>query len=129
MLLAITYIFSGEAKKSRDLVLRAKRLNPFYPSQYPSVLGLSNLLLGDYKASITAYEESLAINSSRIQPNIYLIASHFRANQIDAAVWQVEQVKLNFPFFNLDEWTSRQPYRNPETLKEIVQNLHKPGLK
>lgn len=128
MLLAVTYVFAGEPKKAIKLVSKAKRLNPYYPSQYPSVLGTSNLLAGNYEASIKAYEESIEINSSRIQPNIYLAASYFRAGQLDAAIWQVEQIKLNFPFFKLDEWVSRQPYRDPEVLTGIVRDLNKAGL-
>lgn len=128
MLLAVTYVFSGEPEKARALVLKAKRLNPFYPSQYPSVLGLSNLLIGDFAASIKAYEESIEINTSRLQPNIYLAASYYRAGQLDAAVWQAEQIKLNFPFFSLEDWVSRQPFRDRRTLNSIIKDLRATGL-
>jgi len=128
MLLAVAYVYAGEPEKSIALVTKAKRLNPFYPSQYPSVLGLAFLFTANYEASIKAYEESLNINSSRIPPNIYLIASYQRAHQKEAAIWQVEQVKLNFPGFDLVDWARREPYRDPVLLNDVVRDLRNAGL-
>lgn len=128
MLLAVTYVFSSEPDKSIALVQKAMRLNPFYPSQYPSVLALANLLNGKPELAIDSYLETLEINPYRIQPNVYLVAAYMRAGQPDNAKWQVEKLKADFPDFNLDDWAEHQPYRDKSSLTPILNDIRQAGL-
>jgi len=128
MLLAVTYAFGGEPDRAIALVEKAKRLNPFYPSQYPSVLGLANLLTGRYDSAITAYEESIAINPVRIQPNVYLVAAYVRSGQMEHARWQADRIRADFPGFDLERWARHQPYRDRTTMAAILADIRQAGL-
>jgi len=129
ILLAAIYLYDGQPEKSRILVEKAKRLNPYYSSQYPSVLGLSYLLMEDYAKAIDAYKDSLEINSGRLQPNIYIIVSYLRAGMKEEAKWQLDQFRINFPQFKLAEWIARQPYKDRAVLQGVVEDLRLVGMK
>ncbi|MDH5408904.1 MAG: FlgO family outer membrane protein [Gammaproteobacteria bacterium] len=123
VLLAAAYVYNNQPEKAILLINKAKRLNPFYSSQYPSIIGLASIFIGDYSQAINSYKESLEINPVRLHPNIYLILSYTLAGKDDEARWQQAQFKTLFPKFNLQEWASRQPYKEKDVLKDIVNKL------
>lgn len=126
--LGVTYAFSNEPDRAKALMLHLMLINPNYPSQVPSILGLSNLLLENYDESLAAYEKSLLINPTRVQTNVMKIIVLMRMDRVDDAQWQVDQLLALHPDFNLKVWASRQPFRGQTIIKGFLGDLEKAGL-
>lgn len=127
-LLAVTNVFLGEPEKAIRLVNEAMRLNPHYPSMYPSVLGQAYLVMKDAEQARNAFEESLTINPARLQGNIYMIVTLVRLGELDEASWQAEEFKLNNPEFDPEDWVRRQAFRDNSAAQAMLEDMVKAGL-
>jgi adenylate cyclase len=127
-LLAVSHIYVGQPDRARDLIQKAMRLNPHYPSQYPSVLGYAHFFSGRYDDARVALQEALEQNPERIPPNVYLAATYVRAGELDEARWQAKVIQLIDPLFNVKTWARRQPFSEPGTLESVVKDLERAGL-
>lgn len=127
-LLAVSYIYAGQPDRARDLIQRAMRLNPHYPSQYPSVLGYAHFFSGRYDDARVALQEALEQNPERLPPNVYLAATYVRAGQLDEARWQAKMIRSIDPLFSARTWAKRQPFSHQGTLEDVVRDLERAGL-
>jgi len=126
--LGVTYVFSNEPGRAKSLMQHLMKINPHYPSQVPSILGLSNLLMGNYEESLAAYDESLLINPTRVQSNVFKIVVLFRMGRIDDAKWQVDQLLSMHPDFDVHIWADRQPFSDRTLVDGFLDDLEKAGL-
>lgn len=122
-LLGVTYVHAGQPERALHFIEQAKRLNPHYPSQVPSVIGLSNLLLENYEQSLTAYDESLLINATRIQSLVYKVVVLVRMGRLDDAQWAMQQLYSYHPQFNIDNWIARQPHKDKAFKENLVRDF------
>ena len=127
-LLGVTSVYNNEPERAKTLMQHLMRINPYYPSQVPSVLGLSNLLLGNYEESLAAYENSLLINPTRVQSNVVKIIVLMRMGRIEDAHWQVDQLLSLQPDFDLQVWAERQPFRDKAIVRDFIHDLKLAGL-
>jgi tetratricopeptide (TPR) repeat protein len=123
ILLAAAYLYANEYNKALSLVEKAMRLNPHYPSQYPGVYGVSQLLLGQYDESKKWLEKSLLINPSLVYNNVYLAVLLYRMGEVEEAQWQYEQLLVFHPEFDINIWAYRQPYRDKSVSAKLVSDL------
>ncbi|MDH5694107.1 MAG: tetratricopeptide repeat protein, partial [Gammaproteobacteria bacterium] len=127
-LLAVANVYNGRAEKAKQFLQQVKRVNPHYPSQVPSVLGLAHLLMGEYQEALAAYDESLLINPTRIPGNVYKLVTLYRMGRSDEANWQREQLMSLHPQFSLEDWARLQPFSDPVIVKDLVGDLEKVGV-
>jgi len=123
LLLAAIYVLSDQAELALPLVQTAKRLNPHYPSMYPSVQGQAYLSLQNYDSAYAAFEESLQINPRRYQGNLYMIITLKRMGRLDDAVWQAQQFLMENPGFNPAIWVQHQPFLDQGIADGMKQDL------
>jgi len=126
--LGVTYVFNNEPERAKTLMQHLMRINPHYPSQVPSILGLANLLLGDYEESLKAYDDSLLINPTRVQPNVVKIVVLVRMGRLEDAQWQVDQLLSLHPDFDPQVWADRQPFRDQTIIRDFIRDLKRVGL-
>lgn len=128
-LLAAIYTFAERPTEAKTLVEKAMRLNPAYPSQYPSVIALAELVMGNYVQAHVVYKEALAINQYRINPNSYMTVNLMRLGRYADATFQAGQLLLLNPKFKVAAWASRQPFQNKTVVRQMVKDLYQAGLK
>jgi len=126
--LGVTYVFNNEPERAKTLMQHLMRINPHYPSQVPSILGLANLLMGNHEESLAAYENSLMINPTRIQTNVFKVIVLVRMGRIEDAKWQVDQLTSMHPNFDAHVWADRQPFRDRNLVDGFLDDLEKAGL-
>lgn len=128
-LLAVTYAFNNTPEQAHRIITDIMADNDQYSSMVPSVLGLSNLLMGRLEDALKAYDQSLLINPSRIQGNAYRAVILYRMGNKDDAEFQVEQLYALHPNFDLQLWSERQPFKDQHIIKQLKKDLVAAGVK
>jgi tetratricopeptide (TPR) repeat protein len=127
-LLAIINVYLEKADKAIRFINEAMRLNPHYPSMYPSVLGQAHLVNNNAPLAREAFEESLAINPTRQQGNVHMIVALVRLGEIEEARWQAEQFKMNYPGFSAQEWVKHHRFSDQASTQRMLEDLQKAGF-
>ena len=128
-LLAITNTLSDRPQRALALIRMALRLNPHYPSQYPSVLGYAHYVAGNYEAARTSLEKAIELNAERITPNVFLLAIYQRLGKTEEVQWQRASLLMIDPDLKVDAWAQRQPFSRSSRRAELIKQLKAAGLK
>jgi len=128
MLLATSYVHSGQYDKAEAYVESSIRLNTNQSSLYNGIGALANLLRGDYDSAFSQFEKSLQINPERLLGKIYMVITLVRMNRINEALWYAEEIKASYPNFDSEKWAKKQPYKNKEINKKILADLRSVNL-
>lgn len=124
-LLSDVHAFAGSPEKARMLLESLKQDKQEYHSQAPSTLGLANLLLGNYQASLKSLEESLSMDSGYVQGNVYKLIALYRMGDVDDAHKQARQLFTLYPEFDAKAWASRLPFKDDQVREAMVNDLDK----
>jgi adenylate cyclase len=127
-LLGVAYAFGGQPEKGRLILEELMKRNPRYSAMVPGALGHANFLLQDYPAALAAYEESLNINPSRVNANVYKSLVLYRMGNIEEAEFQVDQLYNLHPDFNARVWAARQPFKDKNTNTALLEELVRIGV-
>ncbi len=126
--LAQVLIFAGEPGEAIALIETAMRLNPHYPVQYPFTLGFAYLFLERFDEAIAAQQEALRINPFFTASHLVLAGVYIETDQVEKASYHVsEALKIN-PQLSLEVYRERLPFKDPETLKWVLDSLQQAGL-
>ena len=115
---------SGRSEEAVELLLKAMRLNPFYPDQYIWHLG------GAY-FNLKRYED--AINTIKTMQNPtegrrLLAASYGLLDRKAEAEAEAQHVLKAHPQFNVDRWAEVQPDKFEDDVLHFVEGLKRAGL-
>ncbi len=124
-MLAVTYAFGDNPQKAKLLIQELMHKNRHYSAMVPLVLGLANLRTGNYAEALSAYNQSLLINPSRIQGNVVKAVVLYRMGNIDDAEFQIAELYNLHPDFDLNVWAARQPFIDKSFIKGMMEDLVK----
>jgi len=113
---------------ARDLARYAIRLTPVYPPFYPAVLAAAYYGSGQYEEAVAAAEEVLASDRDNLDALLVLTGAKSALGQTDAARRVAHRVRRIKPDFTLDKFAAGQPYKDPQTLEQVLAMLRKAGL-
>ena len=125
MLLAATYIYVGKPELTVQYATQAMRLNPHFPSQYPSMMGYAQYFMGNYDEAKKYLDQAVQMNPGRVPPTVYSIANLAASGNIEDAQWQMSSLKLLDRHFTIDEWAARQPFAGSQLLAKVTGDLRK----
>ncbi|WP_299503472.1 tetratricopeptide repeat protein [uncultured Roseobacter sp.] len=114
----------GRSEEAVDLLLKAMRLNPFYPDQYIWHLG------GAY-FNLKRYEEAISTIQTMQNPTEgrrILAASYAHLGKVKEAEAQADLVRQAHPNFSVDRWASVQPDLHEEDVQHFLDGLKRAGL-
>lgn len=114
----------GRSEEAVDLLLKAMRLNPFYPDQYIWHLG------GAY-FNLKRYEEAISTIQTMQNPTEgrrILAASYAHLGKVKEAENQADLVRQAHPNFSVDRWASVQPDLHEEDVQHFLDGLKRAGL-
>lgn len=126
--LAVTHTFGGHPDKAKLIIQELMKRNRRYSAMVPGVLGHANFLLENYPEALAAYNESLQINPSRINGNVYKALALYRMGEVAEAEFQVFQLYALHPDFDVNVWAARQPFRDKRLSKAMIEDLVKAGV-
>lgn len=123
-MLAVTHAFGDDPALAKQIIESLMQRHPRYSALVPSVLGLANFRLQHYEQALAAYDNSLLINPSRIQGNIYKSLVLYHMGNVDDAQWQLDQLYSLHPDFDMAVWARRQPFRDKAITQGMLQDLY-----
>jgi adenylate cyclase len=125
---AATLNKSGQPAKSFELIKRAMRLCPLYPTWYLSVLAGSCRLLGRNEAAVTVYEEATKRNPDNSVEHVGLASTLGELGREEDAKKTVAAILRLEPEFSIKRYVERLSYRDPAELARFEDGLRKAGL-
>ncbi|MEO0910827.1 MAG: tetratricopeptide repeat protein, partial [Pseudomonadota bacterium] len=115
---------SGRSEEAVDLLLKAMRLNPFYPDQYIWHLGGAYFNLKEYEKAI----RTIKTMQNPTEGRRILAASYGHLNMEVEASAEARRVLEAHPNFNVDHWASVQPDKFQDDVDHFVEGLRRAGL-
>ena len=128
VLLATLLYYAGRPEEGLARIKQAIALNPHHPYNYPFHLGQAYYVLGRYGEAIAALQQGLASNPASERLHIWLAAAYAQSGNIEDAKWEMDEVLLGNPDFNLDRLKRAFPFSDPADLEHFMEGLRKAGL-
>jgi len=120
--------FSGLPEKAIELLEKARRLDPLLPVFHAFNLGHAQYLVGRYEEAVTSLRETLVHNPEFFPARFYLIACYVALGREEAIRGEVAEVKRKSPNASLAMWGKRLPYKDPKTLRGILDGMKRAGF-
>lgn len=131
--MAWAMITTGQPEAGLELMSRATRLNPSYPSYYILAIGMAHYTMGDLETAANTFADALERDPGAIELAAILAATYAQLGRLDDAhsamrVWMPEAsqkdlqgapFKYHFPY----EWSQRS-----EIDSSIIDGLHLAAL-
>ena len=133
-IVAITMQGVGKFDNAISLLKQAMRLDPYYPNWYLGRLGMCYQMVGRYKESAAAFEETIkryqkegsAAPWDRIY--LYLAATYALMGRLEEARNLVSKALEFNPKMTVDLWRKRHEYKDPEHTERILDAMRAVGL-
>ena len=126
-LLAWILHFAGRPHEGLDAMRQAVALNPRVPALYLTVEAALRYQLEDLDEALRLLEASVEINPNQLLTRLLLTAVYSAIGEVDAARWEVEELKVLEPGFELD-LDYGLPIRDPQYRRRFVADLERAGL-
>ncbi len=120
--------FCGRPEEAIQLLQKAIRLDPLFPVFNSFNLGHAYYLVGQYPEAITHLREALVHNAEFFPARLFLVATYVALDRFEEAREEAAEVHHRGAETSLDTWSQRLPYKNPDTLANIVDALRQAGL-
>jgi adenylate cyclase len=126
--LASNLCYGGRGVIGLDLIERAKKLNPHYPSNYSLRTGQCYFVGANYAEAIEAFGQGveLAPDSQRI--HAWLAASYILAGNQEESEWEADIIRVLNPDFSVEEIRIGEPFKDPKHLETFLGALRMAGL-
>jgi adenylate cyclase len=126
---AFALAFAGEPEKAMSCIEYALRLNPFPPSWYFVVLGVTYRVLGRYAEAIASYKKAISIEPANLIAHVVLTIAYALDGRDMEAHAEAEEVLRMDPKFSVERYAKTLTFMNPASRDLSVEALCKAGLK
>jgi TolB-like protein/Flp pilus assembly protein TadD len=121
--------FAGRPEEAIELIKKAMRLNPRYPYNYLSLLGMAYGLTGRYEEAITTLKTGVTRNPDHLPLHLHLAVSYSELGREAEARAEVAELRRVSPNFSLEGVRRVMPFKDPADLERYLTALRKAGLK
>jgi TolB-like protein/DNA-binding winged helix-turn-helix (wHTH) protein/Tfp pilus assembly protein PilF len=126
-LLAWIMHFAGRPEEGLQAMRQAIALNPRASAMYRTVQAALHYEMGELQPALRLLQESAEISPNQLLTRLFLAAAYAATGQIDAARWEVEEIRNLDPGFALD-LDYGFPIRDPRYLERFLTDLRRAGL-
>ena len=121
-------IYLGRAAEAIDLAKFAIRLAPVSPPFFQATLAAAYYGSGRYDDAIAAARETVKSDQNNLDALLILAGANAALDRQAEASKAASEIKRIKPDFTLQKYAETQPYKEPETLEQIIAMLKKAGL-
>ena len=126
-LLAWILHFAGRPHDGLKAMQRAVALNPRVPALYLTVEAALHYELENLDAALRLLQASIEISPNQLLTRLLLSAVYAATGDLDAARWEVEELRALEPGFEL-ELDHGFPIRDPQYRRRFVADLARAGI-
>jgi len=126
---AFSLAFAGEPERAMPYIETALRLNPFPPSWYFVVLGVTFRFLGCYVEAIAAYKKAISIEPGSLIAHVVLTIAYVLDGRDMEARVEAEEVLRIDPKFSIERYAKSLTFMNQAYGDISLAALRKAGLK
>ena len=119
----------GRPEDAVGLIEKAMRLNPRYPYNYLSWLGMAYRLTGRYEEAIAALKSATIRNPDFLSPHFHLAVIYSELGREEEARAEVAELLRISPNFSLEVLRQILPHKDKAVLERLLAALRKAGLK
>jgi TolB-like protein/DNA-binding winged helix-turn-helix (wHTH) protein len=127
-LLARILHFAGRPEEGLEAIDRAIGLNPRVPALYLMVKGALLHQLGRNEDALRQLQASVEMSPHLMLTRVSLASVYAEIGQLDAAQWQVEEIRSLDPDFAFEDLDYGFPIRDPEFRERFFLGLQRAGL-
>jgi tetratricopeptide (TPR) repeat protein len=120
--------YRGRPELSIPRLRQAMRLNPGAGYLYYLLLGRAYFFLGDVEQAQINLRESLSRNPDNLEARIYLAATTAVSGDPDAALWEIDEIRVMDPEFDLRAWLETYPMVDQGQIGQLNDALARAGL-
>ena len=122
------YIFLGRPLEAIPLIENAMRLDPAYTHHHLHLLGVANLLAGNYETAAALLKQRILLISNTDFSRAVLASALGHLGEIEEArrVWR-ELMEIN-PHYTFKKHYERQPFVKKDDVRRIADGLDRAGL-
>ena len=128
-LLGLMLRYLGRPEEAISVLEKAIRLNPIPPAWYLYNIGDAYRLAGLHDMAIESFKKALKQNSDHFLAKVYLAAAYGETGRVEEGQRVAKEVIRINPKFSVEPYAKRLPYRNRDDIRQIIEALHKAGLK
>ncbi|MCP5367409.1 MAG: adenylate/guanylate cyclase domain-containing protein [Hyphomicrobiales bacterium] len=129
VLVATLLYYAGRPEQGLEMVMKAQRLHPHHPSNYPFHEGQALFILKRYDEAIAAFTRGLKQNNTSQRLRVWLAATYAQVGRQEDAEWEADMVLMSDPNFTLTGLRQAFPFTDPAELEHILGALRKAGFK
>ncbi|MGI9524597.1 MAG: BTAD domain-containing putative transcriptional regulator, partial [Hyphomicrobiaceae bacterium] len=119
---------SGQPERSFELINRAMRLCPIYPSWYLYVLATACRLLHRSDTAVSVFEQGIKRNPDNLSMHVGLASTLGELSREQEARLSVTEILRLDPDFSISGYARQLSYRDPAELARFEDGLRKAGL-
>lgn len=120
--------YRGQPELSIPRLRQAMRLNPGAGYLYYLLLGRAYFFIGNVEQAQINLHESLSRNPDNLEARIYLAAATAVSGDPDAAQWEIDEIRVMDPEFELRTWLETYPMVDQKQIGRLSNALAKAGL-
>ena len=121
--------YTGKAAQAIDYFNAAMRINPVGSFLYYYGRGMGLYLQGDYAAALKDLKIAIERNQTVIVVHYWLAATMAQAGRIEAAEWQVEELRGMEHDMTMDEILQQNPIAFAPYREKFIEGMRKAGFK
>ena len=122
----LTYL--GRPNDAIDLAKFAIRLAPVYPPFFLAILAAAYYGSCQYEEAIATAKEVLKKDRNNLGALIVLAAANAALDRLKEAQTAASTIRRISSDFTLENYSATQPYKDPETLQNVISMLQRAGL-
>ena len=120
--------YTGRPDEAIPLAYQAIRLTPNYPTPFPAVLATGHYLCDQPEDAIVAARQSIEQVPDNLEAFLMLLASLMAQGRTTEAQVALEGIRRIRKELSLEEVAASQPFRDPEVLEHLLDELRAGGL-
>jgi adenylate cyclase len=125
----LSLTFAGRPEEAIPLFQKAIRLNPFGPAWYFFSLGNALGSTGRFEEAVSAYTRALQRSPDSLLSHVFLTATYIMmGREREARAEAAEVLRIN-PKFSVDYFAKTLSYKDQKVTTNLINALHKAGLK
>ncbi|MFO7737714.1 MAG: tetratricopeptide repeat protein [Desulfatiglandaceae bacterium] len=128
-MVGVNHYYTGKYQKAIEFFKKAMRLHPHYPAWYPHFLGSAYRENQQYDLALASFRDVLARAPHKHWGHFGSAIVYVRLGRVEEARKQVQKALALEPKLTLESYAvSERNYKDPETLKGILDDLRRAGL-